>query len=172
MKAYLYIFGTSHPIQCGSADCTQNEVELFEAELRKTCQILTVRRIAEEMTEEGLRRHGVAETTGERFAKELGIPHHYVDLNFEERKSFSLDEFSTATFALRQGFRDGGGAFHRAFTKIADDVRERCWCTRILAREEWPTLFICGADHVGAVQKLWKSMRLEGEVLHKYYSPT
>jgi hypothetical protein len=161
MKTLLYIFGTSHPLQCGSADCTNSTISLFEAEVRKTCQVFAIQRIAEEMTEDGLKRYGVTETVGQRIAKDLGIAHHNVDLNLEERNRLSLGDYSMARFVLKHGFPDGGGAFRDAFTKIVCDIRERCWCARVIAREEWPTLLICGADHVNAVHGLWDFLEPE-----------
>lgn len=172
MKTLLYIFGISHPLQCGSGECSTNDVGLFETELRKTCQTLTIHRIAEEMPQDALRRYGVTETVGNRIAKDLSIVYHNVDLNLEERNLLSLSDSSMASFVHKQGFRDGGSAFRNRFTKMVYHVRERCWCTRIIAQEEWPTLFICGADHVVAVHRLWRSLRLKGEIVHQDYSPT
>jgi hypothetical protein len=170
MNTSLYILGTSHDLQCRSADCTSTSVASFEADLRTTCHTLGIRCIAEEMTQEGLTRYNVTKTVGERMARDMAIPHQYVDLGPEERHRLSLDNSAVISAWESHLVSDGGAALRPAFDKLVDGVRERCWSPRILTLKEWPVLFVCGADHIKGVNGLWNSLGLHAKVVHEDYT--
>jgi hypothetical protein len=171
MGAALYILGTSHPLQCGTAACAQVTIDAFHKELRKICDVRKIRRIAEEMTTEGLKQQGVTETIAEKVAKSMGIAHHNVDLTTKERSEIALDDSSVINAVRSLGISDRVGAFREAFDELVDDVRERCWSGRILARNEWPTLFVCGANHVKSVRRLWCCLGIDAVIVHVDYEP-
>ncbi len=171
MNVTLYILGTSHPLQCGVADLAQASIVGFKDELHKICDEFKIRRIAEEMTAEGLTQHGVKETIAEKVAKSMRIPYHNVDLTPKERRDISLDDSVVINVVMSFGFADGGGAFRAAFVELAGDVRERCWSARILAGKEWPTLFVFGADHVQNVHRLWHRLGIGAVIVHADYEP-
>ncbi len=171
MNVALFIIGTSHTLQCGAAGTDSSKVVAFEAELYRACAEHEVARVAEEMSEAGLGNQEVERTVGYRVAKALGIEHQHVDLEPEERIALSLDDGTMLNVVCGGGFPDGGGAFRDAFNALWDAVRERCWIGRLLARKEWPTLFVCGADHTDSVEKLWHSLDLPVTVVHRDYEP-
>lgn len=169
MAIDLYIIGTSHALQCGSAECTASDVQGFETELRKLCVALKVRRIAEEMTEDGLTSHKVKETVGQRVAKGTSVSYQTVDLSVKERQALSIDDSVLfATLGRRQIFED---AFQGAFDDLVGDIRERIWIARLLSGEDWPTLFICGSDHAVSMRRLWCRLGMEAKVIHRDYVP-
>lgn len=170
MATELYILGTSHPLQCGSAECTQANILAFDTELRRLCEIFKIQRIAEEMTADGLTRHKVTETVGQRVAKDIEIPHQPVDLSPEERICISIDDSVVIATVRRYGIFDGG-PFREAFDDLADGIRERVWVARILSREEWPILFICGSDHAVSVRRLSRRLSIDAKVVHRDYKP-
>ncbi len=172
MDVRLFIIGTSHPIQCGidGADGSEKGVALAQ-ELRRVCEHHRIARIAEEMSKAGLEKHGVRRTVGAQVAEELGIAHHNVDMEPNERKAVSLDDDPMLNIVVHRGFRDGGKNFRQAFSALGSAVRERCWIGRILARGEWPVLFVCGSDHTASVARLWRSLRLPLVIVHRDYEP-
>lgn len=170
MATELYILGTSHSLQCGSADCTQTNILTFDTELRRLCETFKIQRIAEEMTADGLTRYKVTETVGQRVAKDIGIPNQFVDLSPEERIGVSIDD-SVVIATVRRYVIFDGGPFREAFDDLADGIRERVWVARILSREEWPILFICGSDHAVSVRKLWRRLGIDAKVVHRDYEP-
>lgn len=141
----------------------------FAAELRNICQTHRIARIAEEMSKAGLKHQGVKRTIGAQVAKTLGIAHHHVDMEPKERAMLSLDNGPMLNIAIHRGFPDGGGKFRDAFNALGDEVRERCFIGRILAKREWPALFICGSDHTDSVARLWRSLQLPLVVVHHDY---
>lgn len=171
MIAALYILGTSHTLQCGSAECTQASIFAFDTELRKLCEKLKIRCIADEMTPDGLKLYKVRKTIGERVARDLRIAHHHVDLSLKKRSALSLGETSVAITAMSCGFGDDGSGFREAFGDLADGIRERYWIAKILEIKQWPTLFVCGADHAVSVRRLWRRLGLEAKVVHLDYEP-
>jgi hypothetical protein len=168
----LFIIGTSHTIQCGieGADASKSKAA-FAAELRRVCEYHRIERIAEEMSTAGLKYQGVKRTVGAQVARKLGIEHHHVDMEPKERAALSLDDGPMLNIVLNRGFPDGGGTFRSAFDALGDAVRERCWIGRILARREWPTLFVCGSDHTASVARLWRSLKLPLVIVHPDYEP-
>ena len=169
MDVCLFIIGTSHTLQCGTASAEHRAA--FAAELRRVCEQHRVRRIAEEMSKAGLKYQGVKRTVGAQVARKLGIKHHHVDMEPKERAALSLDDGPMLNIVLNRGFSDGGGAFRSAFYALGDAVRERGWIGRILAGEEWPALFVCGSDHTASVARLWRSLKLPMLIVHRDYEP-
>ena len=170
MSTELYILGTSHRLQCGSAEWTQANIFAFVTELRRLCETYKIQRIAEEMTADGLTQHKVTETIGERVAKDIGIPHQPVDLSQEERIGVSIDDSVVIATVRRRGIFDSG-PFREAFDDLADGIRERVWVARVLSREEWPILFICGSDHAVSVRRLCRSLGMNAKIVHRDYEP-
>ena len=170
MEAALFVLGTSHPIQCGTAAVAEAAVGAFEAELRRVCEEFGIRRIVEEMNEPGLKRHYVSFTVGQRVAEEDGISHHNVDLTPEDRVKLSLDDGVMLGIAMG-GYGVDASRFRDAFGILWSDVRERAWVGRLLAGKEWPALFICGSDHCESIELLWKSLGLPATIVHHDYEP-
>ena len=171
MTAALYIFGTSHSLQCAAASVDAAKVAAYEAELRSVCKRHGISRIAEEMSDEGRAKHGVTTTLGRRVAENMGIVQHEVDLTSAERSELGLDNFVAALTQMHHDFPEGDNSFQVAFEAMRLGVRERCWIGRTLARSEWPALLICGADHSLSVQRLWLSLGLPAVVCHANYEP-
>jgi hypothetical protein len=170
-KVALYILGTSHTLQCASAGVENSKVISFEAELHRVCKVHSIARIAEEMSDAGLTNQGVDHTVGAQVAEKLGIHHHNVDLTPQEREELYLGDCTMLNVVMGGRFPDGGKSFRRAFDVLGNDVRERCWIGSMLARKEWPTLFICGADHSKSVEQLWISLGLQVTIEHTDYEP-
>ena len=93
MNIHVYIVVTAHSIQCGNPkETTQQKINSFYEEVCSICDKHPIRRIAEEMSYDGLRRQCVDESVCFRIASELGITHHYVDPNNCEQVLLSMDD--------------------------------------------------------------------------------
>ena len=162
----LFICGTSHPLQCGQLTCGEEAVLSFESELKCICARGNIQFIAEEMTEEALVKFDATQTIGSRIAKELSICHKYVDLNYSQRKEWSIDDSSMSFIAMNVASGERCYSFRESFSDLASDIRERSWVARILALNAWPALLICGAEHSQSVRKIWHSLGLEAKLIH------
>ena len=55
MTREVFILGTSHKLQCGAAECGVDSIALLEKEIRHILFEYGIGRIAEEMSDGGLR---------------------------------------------------------------------------------------------------------------------
>ena len=164
MTREVFIFGTCHKLQCGAAECGVDKISLLEREIRRIVSEYGIRRIAEEMSDDGLRggRAGdqEPETVCQRIAED-DVPVHFVDLGVKERACLSLspkniDAFMLKDFFQGTGEREPAEKVRDALDKLCDEVRERVWVARVLSRDEWPVLLVCGAKHAVSVSALFK----------------
>ena len=166
---HLLVLGTNHKLQCGHKSIGPESVKRFERELQQLCAKHSIRRIAEEMCQDGLAFHEVSATVAGRVATELCLEHQHVDLNHSERSVLCIDDSPVLTTVMHCSPSDGGACFRDAMNIIADGVRERVWVSRLLTMKSWPCLFVCGADHVQPVRRLWASIGLEATVACRDY---
>lgn len=165
MTADIYIIGTSHTIQCGGQGCPKAIARAFEDELRTAKEKGRVTRICEEINSEGLAEYNVEKTIAQHFAEQESIEHQMVDLSIAERSSFSLDTKTLSTLMKNLHIEDGSH-INQVFSDMVNGVRERVWLARILSRDEWPVLFICGAEHAVSVRRLCCALGIESKVVH------
>jgi hypothetical protein len=170
MGVELYIIGTSHLLQCGSAECTQSHIQVFDAEPRKLCSTLKIQRIAEEMTEDGLAHYKVNETIGQRVANDIKVSYQTVDLSIKDRSGLSLGDSEVIATVRRWAVFDGG-PFREAFDDLVDGIRERVWIARLLSGKDWPILFICGSDHAVSVRRLCRRLDMETQLFTGTINP-
>ena len=169
----VFIFGTSHSLQCGVA-CRPESIAALEAEIRRLLSEHQIGRIVEEMSEDGLAEttEGQASrgTVCQRMAGD--IPVVFVDLSHNERKTLCLANSQIDNFMLAHGRSDGERMWVRdAFSDLSAEVRERVWVARVLSGAEWPVLFVCGADHAAAVRALFTRVGVRSRVVHRDFDP-
>ena len=170
MTIDVYILGTSHPLQCGAPKCAEESIRKFEIEIGEICSNFEIKRIAEEMSSDGLEHHEVTKTVCRRVANANDIPHEYVDLGREERSHFSLDD-SVVINTVRRHSISNGGPFRKAFDDLVNAVRKRVWVARILSGNEWPVLFVCGSEHTVSIQELFGQLSINSKIAHCDYEP-
>lgn len=171
MSANLFLFGTDHKFQCGGYDCTVEQAASFSEALSSACFNYSIRRIAEEMTEDGRINYGVKETIASRVAHSMSIAHQDVDINKTERAALSLTDSAVINAKLPFGSRDGGSRLRAKFDLMVAQTRERIWAARLMNSSAWPALFILGADHVDSFHLIWRRLGGSVYVVHKNYIP-
>jgi hypothetical protein len=172
MRTQIVVFGTNHPLQCGSNSYTAEQVETFRAHLEEICLSHEIAFVAEEMSCDGLSRHGKEASVAAGVASKLRIKYDHIDLEGAERNSLSIDDGSLAVAAIKLGSGESIEHLRDELTRrISDPVRECCWFARILAANAWPTLFICGANHVGNMCSLIGSIGLDVVIVEHDYMP-
>jgi hypothetical protein len=168
----LFLFGASHTLQCGHESCAPASIAMFRDEMVRVCKQESIKRIAEEMSAEGLARHNATATVGTLVAADLGICHQNIDLTNAEKVALSIDDTPVLATVERFHAGDGGSGFREAMDDLADAVRERIWIARLLAKAHWPALFICGSDHVQSVRRIFRSVGLDSKVVHRDFGPS
>ena len=172
MRAHILLFGTSHSLQCGTGKYTSAQLKRYRVRIQQICESHEIALIAEEMSSDGLSHYGKDTTIAAQLAEKLRTQHKFVDLTTAERASLGIDDGSLAAAAMHLGL--GSSAKHlrdELTARLSDPVRECCWLGRILAFNTWPTLCICGANHVGSMGCLVGSVGQNATVAEHDYEP-
>ncbi len=147
MMKTVVLFGTSHTYQIpGDAESQ------FQAAIEKVCSNQNIRSIAEEFSAEELTNRNVDASISEQLAKRIGIPHRYCDLNNKERLARGVQHENIIRSDGWMKNWDEDRIDHEV--RASHLIREKCWLEQILAMDCWPTLFICGANHVRPFKEL------------------
>ena len=145
---------TSHPLQCGNEKCCSKEqVQEFKQWLEQICKNYGIKCIVEEMTDEDLQIQGVENTIAYALSKNLNLKKHlYTDLSNEHIADLYV--FIDA-FMLREPTNERKNSKRELLHQhLLNPIRERFWLANILNLNIWPTLFICGIDHVNNMVEL------------------
>ncbi|MCJ7603986.1 MAG: hypothetical protein MUO63_21130 [Desulfobulbaceae bacterium] len=144
--ARIIILGTSHPLQCGNKKCSEEQNQEFLQLLEQICVGRQIKCIVEEMNSEGLENHDVKNTVAYTLSQKLNLKHQYTDLSIEHIADLCIHidsfMFREPTDEMRMSKRE---LLHR---HLLNPIRERYWLANILNLNTWPTLFICGSDHI------------------------
>lgn len=182
MTREVFIFGTCHKLQCGAAECGVDKISLLEREVRRIVSEYDIRRIAEEMSDDGLREKRAGDKEPETVCQRIAgddVPVQFVDLGVKERACLSLSGNNIDAFMLKDFFHGTGESepaeVRDALNKLCDEVRERVWVARVLSRDEWPVLFVCGACHADSVNALFncigKRIGVQATVICRDFDP-
>ena len=173
MKREVFIFGTSHKLQCGVVECGVEKISFLEQEIRRVLCNYGIRRIAEEMSDDALR-----EITGDQTHKTVcqrvfgnDLPVRFVDLGVKERACLSLSNNDIAAFMFKHSGNSEMIRAREAFNNLSDEVRERVWVARILSDDEWPVLLVCGAEHTDSLSVLFKRIGIQPTVICRDFEP-
>jgi hypothetical protein len=149
----IIVLGTSHPLQCGSDECAEEQIEKFKNCLKQIIENYKIKCIVEEMTDKGLQIQGVENTIAYTLYKNLNLEKHlYTDLSDEHIADLCV--FIDA-FILREPTNERRNSKRELLHQhLLNPIRERLWLANILNLNIWPTLFICGIDHVNNMVEL------------------
>ena len=158
MKA-VYLVGTRHDYQrAGNPGSEQ-----LHAFVAATCEEQHIRAIGEEESLDSLSRSSAATSVCKQVADSLGIEHRYIDPSIEEQKALGIahpGKMSLAAFSPACDYYEPDPEIREA-----DAIRERRWLKQIVALNLWPTLFVCGAHHIGSFQSLLQTRDITVQVL-------
>ncbi len=151
MMGKIILFGTNHPLQCGSTNTPQSTLDKYRNYIGQLCASHKIKFIAEEMCKDGLAEHQVTNTVAASFESDT-IKHEYVDLTCQERMKLKIDDGALSGIAMQLTLNGNASEFRNRLSLLSNQVREGCWVARILDMNLWPTLFICGAEHVNNIE--------------------
>jgi hypothetical protein len=158
------LFGTSHSYQV--PDSAESE---FRAAIEKACLNRKIRSIGEEFCAQELINRNIDVTICEQIANRFGIPHRYCDLNDEEREKLGVRH---ENLIRSQGWLLGWEQERiEREVRASHSIRERHWLYQILGLNCWPTLFVCGANHVLPFRKLLDANGITVQVIESDWEP-
>ena len=150
--AAVIIIGTSHSIQMASSK--------LKTHLERLCRELTVRAVAEEMSEEALLENNYTASVPMRVAEALRLPHRFCDPDRAERTRLQIrqeNEIRKSAFLANLPEPEVLARLSESHAK-----RELYWLRQLRNHNLWPVLFVCGANHVRSFGEL---LRREGIVM-------
>jgi len=158
------LFGTSHRYQIPGGAESQ-----FRVAIEKACLHLKIRAIGEEFCAQELTNRNVDASISQRIAERFSIQHRYCDLNSAERERLGVRHENI--------IRTEGWLLSWEPERIEREVRashsirERHWLSQILDMNCWPTLFVCGADHVLPFRKRLEANGITVQVIESDWEP-
>ena len=172
MTREVFILGTSHALQCGAAECGVDNIALLEEEIRRLLSEHDIQRIAEEMSDDGLREKAGDKAPGtvcQRTAPDE-VPIHFVDLDAKERACLSISHDDIYALMFKHPPSEQTRV-REAFNQLCGEVRERVWVARVLSGDDWPVLLVCGADHALSVRDLFERIGVQATVICEDFDP-
>lgn len=170
----LIIVGTGHSLQCGSDPYTESEIEGFRNFVRNLCQREKIRFIAEEMSNDGLKDHSAESSIFWPLQSEaaLKVEHAYIDINRSLRDKLGIGDLGLRKAAIRPDDMEPDKKLEQLYDmNLTHAIRECSWLAKILSKNSWPTLLICGADHVKSMVSRAKSVEIQVVVANEDYQP-
>lgn len=174
MDRKLFIVGTCHTLQCGCHPYTQSEIDGFRNFVRDLCQRENIRFIAEEMSCDGLKEKSVQSTIFSPLKSEptLNLDIAYVDVDRTLRAKLGIDDYGLRSAAIPPGQMTPDKKLEELYSLNLDHpIRECSWLAHILSKNSWPTLLICGANHVKSVVNRAQFVGIQAVVAHEDYQP-
>ena len=168
----IIIVGTDHKLQYGIEPYTEADIEDSRNFVRDLCRSEKVRFLAEEMTKDGLKEHCVDATIFFPLSSELNIDYDYVDIDRELRGRLGISDVEMRMAAILDGQMEPDKELLELFKKhLTDPIRECSWLAHLITKNTWPTLFICGANHVKSVENRAQEIGIQVAVGCDDYEP-
>jgi hypothetical protein len=125
--------------------------------------------LAEEMNEDGLAEYGVASSVIHQEAARLNLPHCFCEPSLRERAALNVQQEND----LRATGFVTGWSEEEIQRRLLDEFRKResVWCERLLRLDKWPSLLVCGANHVKTFPGLLTAHGLLVHVLESCWEP-
>lgn len=161
----MILVGTSHTYQYPG-----NEVDAqFREMILRVCERHGIQAIAEELSEEALAEKHVTSSICMELADFLSIGHRFVDPNRDQRRAMGVLQESDIRMAHflsedEEAIRNDIRASHAA--------RENFWLRELLQLNLWPTLLVCGADHIESFSRTLREEQFAVEVAERDWTST
>lgn len=157
----VIIIGTSHSIQLKS-----DKLKYF---LEDLCRVHNISAVVEEMNSDTLEERDCSASIPMQVARFLGVLHLFCDPSRAERVRLDIlqENDIRAQGFLRNWFEE------EVQQRIAEShaKRERYWFDQLRDLDQWPILFICGADHVKSFSLLLEKNGIEVHIAARDWSP-
>ena len=139
------IFGTDHRYQHGSNELSEKQHRAFRLKLSSISASCGVRAIAEENSLQAVHEQDRDRSVVAEVAEMLHLSHRYCDPEHKKRAELGISQ----KCAIRASAARGSWPENRVREeiKLSHNRREAHWVEQLRELDQWPVLFICGADH-------------------------
>ncbi|MCK9634819.1 MAG: hypothetical protein M0R41_00890 [Methylobacter tundripaludum] len=169
MQPSVVIVGTRHTYQAGGKNCANENAELLRNFLLNACREWSLSGIAEEMSSDGLVYYQSIQSVPSRVATELELSHRYCDPTNSERVRVGIIGPGEIELEVKQNSLSEDEKINRL---AAEEIRrEQYWLKELQNQNVWPTLFVCGPNHVMSFKSLLDSVGHATHVLVEDWEP-
>jgi hypothetical protein len=161
----IVLLGTSHKYQL-PGHAAEGE---FRSLVVQAAASAKVRAIAEEMSQEALAQKHAAQSICEEIANVAGLAHRYCDPDNEQRSARNIQD--AQKIRLDGFYCDWSPERIEQEVAVSHSIRERYWFTQLSFLDIWPTLFICGADHIDGFCLMLEEKGFHVEIAVRDWSP-
>jgi hypothetical protein len=165
MRQDLLIIGTHHKYQSRAADVSIEMIHEFESTLENFISKYGIMLVAEEGNKENLKEKNIKSTLPQDVSRKCRIKHLFCEAKRTYRVSHRM-EFESDIMA-------SGKSGHLSDSEIEANIqksyreREKYWLGRIMNKNIWPVLLICGAYHASHFHKLARQNGINAHVLYE-----
>ena len=151
----IVLIGTSHSFQRPGSQESAN----FGTFVEGICSRFCIAAIGEEMNEDALAENGVTQSVCQQITLLCGLAHRYCDPDKDQRIALRILQENDIR---ANGFLENWWP-EKIETEIRSShaIRERYWLDRMTELDNWPALFVCGAEHVRYFRELAEKQGVE-----------
>jgi len=169
MNRAVVLIGTSHAYQRGEGSCSASEVRAFQDFISAQCHKWQVQLVSEEMSEGALKEWGLIHSTVYQVASTNHLPHRYIDPDRTQKHSLGIFEDDYVKIQ-GQSEKWTDSEIDRRI-RLEYRKRESLWLWSLLVLNQWPSLFICGSDHVEPFSKLLQESNIAVHIAATNWAP-
>jgi hypothetical protein len=145
MTRTVLVLGTDHRFQRHSPDFPEVHHQQFAAYIAAAASNNGITALAEENSIAALAESNIPRSVIEEIACELGLKHRYCDPDMEVRGRLGIFQENQIRIS----------AFPKQLCEVEVQrrlnesmrAREAYWLSELIKFNEWPVLFVCGANH-------------------------
>jgi hypothetical protein len=153
------IVGTDHRYQFAGDQRTVAQNTAFTAFLLELCTEHDIRSLTEEMSINALTENHRTSSSIKELADQLCKSHRYCDPSVDERRKAGIVDLGCLDYLQRkERWTDDQYAQRKAEEQLK---REKIWVAHLQDLSLWPTLFICGANHVDRLMRLLSEAQID-----------
>lgn len=165
----VYLIGVKHELQHNGRCSVDNLNKEFVSYLEDAIKVHEIFLVAEEFSEEALKKSGATIGTVRDIANKLNIKHLFCDPNKDERKNVGIPcrEEIKSTLNIRDPVIKDSEEDNRIKKEQRKyhSIREKFWLSKIEGYLNETILFVCGTDHVKSFGALFTKKGYKSTVL-------
>lgn len=153
----VVLVSTNHEFQCLNPLDNSEEIRQHQEMITDLCFQHSISAIAEEMSFEALKMHGLTKTVAQQVCASLHLRHQFSDPPFLAREELGIftDNDIRTDHRLKGSTKDVEDADAQARGSAhSNPLRKKFWLKKIRELNSWPLLFICGENHFRSFAEL------------------
>ena len=168
MNQAIFTIGTDHKYQNLSTVILEDKHKGFARLITEIVLARSIELISEENNIEALKENNIEKSALQKIADQMGRLHLFTEASRSYRANNGMEQENN----IRKSGFFKNLCEDEIHSKIEQSYRQReqYWLTKIIERDTWPVLHVCGANHAVEFNKLVHSQGFNGKLLFKDWS--